>query len=37
MAGIKFYSEYDMSCGWELEKIIEKVNSGLIYSEWGIY
>lgn len=36
MAEIKFYSEYDMSCAWNLEKIIEKVNSGAIESEWGI-
>lgn len=36
MAGIKFYSEYDLSCGWNLEKIIENVNSGAIESEWGI-
>ena len=36
MAGIKFYSEYDMACGWELEKVIEKVNSGAIESEWSI-
>jgi hypothetical protein len=36
MAGIKFYSEYDMTCDWELKEIIEKVNSGAIESEWGI-
>lgn len=36
MSGIKFYSEYDMACGWELEKIVEKVNDKAIDSEWGI-
>lgn len=36
MSGIKFYSEYDLSCGWNIEKIIEKVNSGAIESQWGI-
>jgi hypothetical protein len=36
MAGIKFYSEYDMVCDWELKEIIEKVNSGAIESGWGI-
>ena len=36
MSGIKFYSEYDMACGWELEKIVEKVNNEAIDSEWGI-
>lgn len=36
MSGIKFYSQYDMSCGWNLQKIIEKVNSGAIEYEWGI-
>ncbi|MCY9182670.1 hypothetical protein MOE68_19295 [Bacillus haynesii] len=36
MSGIKFYSEYDMACGWELEKIVEKVNNDAIDSEWGI-
>ncbi|MBM7586009.1 thiol-disulfide isomerase/thioredoxin [Bacillus pakistanensis] len=36
MSGIKFYSEYDMACGWELEKIIEKINNESIELEWGI-
>jgi hypothetical protein len=36
MSGIKFYSEYDMACGWVLEKIVEKVNNDAIDSEWGI-
>ncbi|MCM3706422.1 hypothetical protein M3205_11915 [Cytobacillus firmus] len=36
MSGIKFYSEYDIACGWELEKIVEKVNNEAIDSEWGI-
>lgn len=25
MSGIKFYSEYDMACGKEIEKIIKKL------------
>lgn len=36
MSGIKFYSEYDMACGWELEKIVEKVNNETIDSKWAI-
>lgn len=36
MSRIKFYSEYDMACGWELEKIIEKVNNLIIEAEWDI-
>ncbi|MDA1806309.1 MULTISPECIES: hypothetical protein [Bacillus] len=36
MSRIKFYSEYDMACGWQLEKIVEKVNNEAIDSEWGI-
>lgn len=36
MSGIKFYSEYDMACGWELENIIDKVNNKVIEMEWDI-
>lgn len=36
MSGIKFYSEYDMSCGLELEKIIGKVNENTIETDWSI-
>ncbi|MGH0518778.1 hypothetical protein [Bacillus toyonensis] len=36
MSGVKFYSEYDMAYGWELEKIVGKVNNGVIDSEWSI-
>lgn len=36
MSGIKFYSEYDMACVWEIEKIIENINNDTIDSEWGI-
>ncbi|MEH7016269.1 hypothetical protein [Bacillus sp. JJ63] len=36
MSRIKFYSESDMACGWELEKIVKKVNNEVIDSEWGI-
>ncbi|WP_455538194.1 hypothetical protein [Terrisporobacter sp.] len=36
MRGIKFYSEYDMACGWEIEKIIKKITENSIDSEWLI-
>lgn len=36
MSGIKFYSEHDMACGWELGKIIEKVNNNIIEIDWEI-
>ncbi|MGD7025168.1 hypothetical protein ACQCVK_21640 [Rossellomorea vietnamensis] len=36
MSGIKFYSEYDMACGWGMNKIIEAINSGSIDSEWAM-
>ncbi|AIC93089.1 hypothetical protein [Shouchella lehensis] len=36
MSRIRFYSEYDMACGWELEKIVEKVNNDVIDAEWRI-
>lgn len=36
MSKIKFYSEDDMACGLELEKIIEKVKNETIDSEWDI-
>ncbi|MGG1630332.1 hypothetical protein [Rossellomorea sp. NRS-1567] len=36
MSGIKFYSEYDMICVWELEKIIEKIKDNVINSNWSI-
>jgi hypothetical protein len=36
MECIKFYSEFDLSCSWNLEKIIEKINNGTIEYEWRI-
>lgn len=36
MSGIKFYSEYDMACGWELGRIIEKINNNVIDMDWEI-
>lgn len=36
MAGIKFFSEYDIACGWELDKIVEIVNQNVIELEWCI-
>jgi len=36
MSGIKFYSEYDMTCGLEIEKIVEKIKNEVIDTEWSI-
>lgn len=36
MYRVKFYSEYDMACGWELEKVIELINENAIEKEWTI-
>ncbi len=36
MRGIKFYSEYDMTCGREIEKIIKKINDNAIDTDWLI-
>ncbi|NHH93109.1 hypothetical protein GOICGAJE_01638 [Bacillus sp. MB95] len=36
MLRIKFYSEYDMACGWELKKIVEKIDDRAIDFEWSI-
>lgn len=36
MKGIKFYSEYDMVCGQEIEKIIKKITENKIDSDWLI-
>lgn len=36
MRRIKFYSEYDLACGWELDKIIGKINSEIIKTDFGI-
>ncbi|MCM3584974.1 hypothetical protein M3182_04335 [Mesobacillus maritimus] len=36
MQGIKFYSENDMAYGWEMEKIVERVNTNAIESNWSI-
>lgn len=37
MGKVKFYSEYDLSCGWNLKKIIEKINGDAICSIWTIH
>lgn len=34
MEGIKFYSELDMACGFEIDKIIERINTNAIEEEW---
>lgn len=26
MDRVKFYSEYNMACGWELDEVIERIN-----------
>lgn len=36
MDRIKFYSEYDMACGWEIDKIIERINANVIEADWTI-
>ncbi|WP_242948046.1 hypothetical protein [Clostridium baratii] len=36
MRGIKFYSEYDMACGWEINNIIERINENSIDDDWSI-
>ncbi|MFA6089683.1 MAG: hypothetical protein WC755_07515 [Candidatus Woesearchaeota archaeon] len=33
--GIKFYSEYDMACGHELNKAIEKISTSGLDNEWN--
>ena len=36
MSGIKFYSEHDMTCGLEIQKIVEKIKNEVIDIEWSI-
>ncbi len=36
MSGIKFYSEYDMVCGFELGNIVEKIKENEIEKDWSI-
>lgn len=36
MDRVKFYSEYDMACEWELDKIIERINDHSIEKEWSL-
>lgn len=36
MGGVKFYSEYDMACGGEILKIIEKIKNNDIEKEWSL-
>jgi hypothetical protein len=36
MSEIKFYSEYDMACVQEIEKIIKKITENAIYTDWLI-
>lgn len=36
MKRIKFYSEYDMTCGQDIEKIIKKIRENAIDTDWSI-
>jgi hypothetical protein len=36
MSNVKFYSEYDMACGWEINKIIKKIDECTIDTDWSI-
>lgn len=36
MGRVKFYSEYDLACKWELEKVIERINDCSIEKDWVI-
>lgn len=36
MDKVKFYSENDMTCGWELDKVIEKIHDNSINNEWDL-
>jgi len=36
MDRIKFYSEYDMACGWGLDNIVGKINDNYIDTNWTI-
>lgn len=36
MDKVKFYSEYDMACGWELDKVTMRINDYSIDMEWDL-
>jgi hypothetical protein len=36
MDKVKFYSEYDIACGWELEKVVERINDHSIDKAWAL-
>ncbi|WP_206459219.1 hypothetical protein [Anaerovorax sp. IOR16] len=36
MDRVKFYSEYDMASGWEINKVIERINDDSIDKEWTL-
>lgn len=36
MDRIKFYSEHDMACSWELDKVIERINNHSIERDWSL-
>lgn len=36
MSKIKFYSEYDWACGWDIDGIIEKINENDIDKSWTL-
>lgn len=33
---VKFYSEYDLACGWQLDKASERINDHSIEKEWSL-
>lgn len=36
MDRVSFYSENDMACGWELKKVIDRINDNSIDNEWTL-
>ena len=36
MDRVKFYSEYDLACRWELDKVIERITDNSIDKEWSL-
>ncbi|HCS11647.1 MAG TPA: hypothetical protein DIV40_09340 [Clostridiales bacterium] len=36
MSNIKFYSEFDWACSWDIDIIIEKINENAIDKDWSV-
>lgn len=34
MDRVNFYSEYDLACRWEIDKVIERIDDHSIDKEW---